>query len=313
MIYNTDFYIDTKIVDNKKILLVSGSNSKYYNLLLNMIQSLKDMKPFPSYDIACFDLGLEENQKEKLENDDIIVKKPKDFHNVLPLNKKTPATLASVGKITLPEQFPNYDLYMWIDADIWFQTPIAIQLPIIMASKGKMVVVPEFDRSNIKIKDQKKGFSGFSRGLLRFFGLETRPFDRYRQLRAKQAFKKAVNAEATQYYHLNGGVFSISSEAPHWKEWFELYKKALKNGPLIQGIAQSCISYLWLENKLSFLPLPPTFNWVCHLSKPIWDKEKEIFVTPLEPHEIIHTIHLTTDEFKNSSEFNYQKRRIENE
>lgn len=309
MIFTDDFFTDVSTLIDKRVLIVSGADTKYYNLLMDMLASLKQVDPLPNMDIACFDLGLEDWQRDTINKQGITLKYPEDLDNIFPKGtKKSPASLASLGKITLPKQFPGYDIYMWVDADIWFQTQISVQLPVLMASQGKMAIVPQIDRTFLKF-NEKKISQKQTNIFLRYLGIKKRPYSFWRDIRVKQALNNAQNSEAVIYYHVNGGLFAISEKAPHWKAWLDCYRNALRKGPLVSGIAQTCISYLWLENKLSFHPLPATFNWVCHLAKPVWNEQKSFYMTPLEPHEVIHAIHLTlsTNKLRNSNEFRYSK------
>ena len=47
----------------------------------------------------------------------------------------------------LPNYFPGYDAYLWIDADAWVQERYALDWYIEEAAKGALVAAPHVDRA----------------------------------------------------------------------------------------------------------------------------------------------------------------------
>lgn len=285
-------------LSNKKILLVSGADANYYQLLSEMIDSVGKFSPFQSLEVAVFDLGLESYQVKELEDQEIIVKKPLDLDGILPKRKKLKAgILAAIGKITLPKQFPGYDIYIWVDADIWFQSPLALQHFAIEADKGKMAVVPTIDHCYIQGKMQN-AIEYRQKRINQLLGLKGRIL---------QFIKPNRELEQAKYYYLNGGIFALSATAPHWTAMSQCYRDGLLKGSISGGLIQTCSTLMFIKGDLPFHPFPSRYNWLCHRSEPIWDEKESCYVTPLAPHEKIHVVHLTADT-KNNKKLRYGAR-----
>ncbi|MBA4208758.1 MAG: hypothetical protein C0454_04430 [Parvibaculum sp.] len=196
--------------------------------------------------------------------------------------------MTTIGKLTLPEQFPGYDVYIWSDADIWFQESDGLAWLSEAASTGAMAVVPELDRC-YRVPDPA--------GVLKW------RLDRMRIAVGWRLARKLIH-----FPYMNGGLFALSSDAPHWKEWQVGYGKAIGSGRFTGGIAQGYLIKMLFQDGLPHVPLPASCNWMCHLAEPLWDKERHKFVEPFTPHSVIQGIHLTS-RTKNDARFRFDRER----
>ena len=113
----------------KKHVIISLADSKYYELLDELVNSIKQFKHSENTAICILDAGLTDEQKQKLslKVDEI---KSADWDIEVPDFKvKGREWLKSqVSRAFLPKYFPGYDKYLWIDADAYVNSWDAIEL-----------------------------------------------------------------------------------------------------------------------------------------------------------------------------------------
>ena len=177
--------------------IISLSDSNYFELLNEQIDSIKRFKQSKDFSICIMDAGLEENQVEILQKKvDKIVKAKWDIEVPDSKVKGKEWLKSQVSRAFLPDYFPGYKKYIWIDADAWVNSWESIELYSKGCEKQKT------SNSNfLKIKSQNYKHaksSGFSEKIAR-----------------KVALKP----------HLNIGVFALEVDAPLWKVWQENLKK----------------------------------------------------------------------------------------
>ena len=102
---------------------------KYYEILDDLVDSIKRFKESENNAICILDAGLSDEQKKKLSQkvDEI---KSADWDIEVPEFKiKGKEWLKSqVSRAFLPKYFPGYKKYLWIDADAWVNSWSAIEL-----------------------------------------------------------------------------------------------------------------------------------------------------------------------------------------
>ena len=102
-----------------KPLIVSAANDAYLDLLDGMIASIGGK--LADFDLGIIDLGLSDAAKDRIKarKADAQFKRAEWRRTVpggAPEYKKV-----FVSKPFIPETFPGYDDYVWVDADVWFQ------------------------------------------------------------------------------------------------------------------------------------------------------------------------------------------------
>ena len=63
------------------------------------------------------------------------------------LRECTPHLRSLTARPFLPDYFPGYDVYIWIDCDAWVQEQFALEWLFYTAASGALGIVPELDRS----------------------------------------------------------------------------------------------------------------------------------------------------------------------
>ena len=171
----------------------------------------------------------------------------------------------------LPSHFPGYDIYLWIDADVWLQDWRGVELYRRGAESRNITVTPHSDRSYIS------NLSVFEH--------------RHRQFLA--AYGKEAADELAYAHHLNAGIFSAGATSPLWSAWAEAYQAtidATEGGVTGDQIALNFVCY---RRPLTGHLLPALCNWQCHLAVPFWDPRSGRFCERQLPNAPISLLHLT--------------------
>jgi len=263
-----------------KTVFVSGCDSNYFPLLLEWLHSFRRFEQSKSYDICILDAGLTDEQRKRLKPHVKSITNP-EWPVDLPKHKiKGEYLKACVCRPFLPEIFPGYETYIWMDADTWIQSWNAVEMFLKGAEKGKITVTAQVDRSYPKGGARIKWLGNWPwkvRGF--YFSNALRAFD----------FKTAK--DLLSYHVLLAGMFALRADAPHWKRWQELVKTAMTKGKVFTA-EQLCLGKICYQEGFEYEILPGYTHWLCEF-KPLWDAEKKLFVEPFLPHEEIGVLHIS--------------------
>jgi hypothetical protein len=271
--------------------IVTGADRKYFPYLDSLIKSIVANVKRTDIDICVYDFGLSDEQKENLASRVSRIVTPSwDFDFPFLANAPDYKKATTVPPFT-PKYFPGYETYIWIDADVWCQTPEAIDLFIRGAKKGRLAIVPEVDRSfpspiasgRTKVYKNIPFLKGHRKRIVTWMYLRfLRLYDR--EIANTTLFKPTLNA----------GIYALPADAPHWDLWAESFRKArfkmwerlTDQGPLNHA-------YYTTDFPVEFLPA--WCNWTCHSKIPSYDAERKLFVEPFLPHHPISFMHLVNN------------------
>jgi hypothetical protein len=262
-----------------RICLVSGGDSNYYPMLLEWIHSVRRFPQSENMDIAIFDAGMTRDQCQQLEEMGCVVKEAQ-WPCKLPSWKIRGREYmrACVARPFIPEYFPGYDIYFWMDADVWIQDWSGMEMFIEAARRGAIALTSQVDRCyprQIRIK-----WLGRIPYKVRSFYFSN----------ARKAFGFKTAKDMLNHHVLLAGGFAMRGDAPHWKVWQNLILKALKKGKIFTA-EQLTLGMMVHKEKMPVQILPAYTHWLfCH--KPLWDKERKVFVEPFMPHEVIGLLHM---------------------
>lgn len=264
----------------EKITFISGCNSNYFPMLREWIHSVRRFKESENIDINILDAGLTTEQIAYLKPLVTSIVAP-DFPPEIPAHKIRNRTYLK-GCICRPfinTIFPGYDLYLWMDADIWIQDWAGIALYLEGARRKKLAIAAQVHRSWPKVFRIKwlgrwpwkvRGF--YFSNALRALGFKT----------AKALLPCPV---------LQAGIFALHKDAPHWAHWQDLAVKAACKGKVFTA-EQLTLGIMVYRDGFSAEILPAWTNWLCEF-KPLWDKDRGVFVEPHLPHQTLSAIHLS--------------------
>ena len=140
------------------------ADSNYFELLNELVDSIKRFQESNEFDICILDAGLESSQIEILEKKVTKIKKAEWDIEVPTFKIKGREWLKSqVSRAFLPNYFPNYKKYLWIDADAWVNSWEAIELYIKGSENKKLAIATSADRSYGRVLRAEWFFGSFAK------------------------------------------------------------------------------------------------------------------------------------------------------
>mgnify|MGYP001393962755 CR=1 FL=1 len=265
----------------KSQAIVTLADSNYYDLLLELISSIKRFEQSKDISICLLDAGLTENQIKNLKSKVDIIKKAKwdiEVPKIKVLGKEW--LKSQVSRAFLPEYFPGFDKYLWIDCDAWVNSWDCIELYYKACNQGKLGITQTVG-PGYKILTKVRWIFG------KLALIKSQNFKHAK----KSGFNDDISRKIAFAPHINIGVFSLEKNSECWKIWQENLKKALKAGNVFgsEGLAMNISVYV-NNVKAEFLPL--TCNWIASNLLPKYNNETNSFVEPYLPNNKIGIMHL---------------------
>ena len=259
-----------------KTTIISGADASFFDLLLDLIQSIRACEESREVDLCILDVGLTRQQIAQLTP---LVTRivPAEWNLEFP-GLHMPDICPSWFKAMycrpyFPRYFSEYELMVWIDADAWLCNWEAMKLLLRAGQTHGFAIVPEIDRAYAHCFQPRQ--------------------DVLNSLR--EAYLLGFGAEAAARFPslpvLNCGVFAMRRDVPFWDIWAEILAQALQQcvGPLIEQCALNIAVY---AGRIPACFLPSWCNWNCAHCVPILDPVTRNLLVPLLPNEPISICHL---------------------
>jgi len=268
------------VMNNTKTI-VTLADSNYFELLIELIDSINSKTESKDIKMCVLDAGLTDKQKEiitkkvhsiKKAEWDIEVSKYKVF------NKEW--LKSQVSRAFLPKYFPEFDKYLWIDCDAWVNSWKAIDLYFKACNNGKLGITQTIG-PGYRIMAKVKWIMPY---------VAIIKSQNYKH--AKLSGINESDARAIAFApHLNIGVFSLEKNSPCWDIWQKNLKKTLSKGKIFgsEGLAINLAVYVD-KVKTEFLPL--YCNWIGSNLLPMYDNIKKTYIEPNLPNYEIGIMHL---------------------
>lgn len=254
-------------------IVVTGSDSRYFPLMRETILSVRAKPEGYAVDLGVLDCGLSVDEAMWCRDQGARLVEPGwdvAFGEGLTV---APSFRAMMARPHLKRYFPGYQLYLWLDADVWVQDWAALRLFIEAADLGDIAIVPEMHRSYRNFRD---GRDDFERANGRAYA------DAFGEEAASRLIRRPLN---------NAGVFAMTAASPAWDIWATtLADAAQRSANMIDQIALNAAVH---EGRIREVRLPAVCNWIAHLATPAWHEAKQVFVEPDPPFETIGILHLT--------------------
>ena len=263
----------------KKNVIISLADSNYFELLEELVNSIKSFKESENIAICILDAGLTEEQKKTLSSKVDQIKYA-DWDIEVPNSKvKGKEWLKSqVSRAFLPKYFPNYEKYLWIDADAWVNSWEAIDLYLKGCENNKLSIATSADRAYGRVLRAEWIFGSFAK-------IKSQNYKHAKS----SGFSEKIARQVALKPHLNIGVFALELNAPHWEVWQKNLKVALKNGK-IWGSEQIAMNVTIYNDHLDVEILPAYCNWTL-IEALKFDKDRNTLVEPYLPNHEIGIVH----------------------
>jgi len=266
-----------------KTAIVTLSDSGYFHLLEELIDSILILEESKNVDICVLDAGLTEDQISKIKNKVYAIEKARWDIPVSSFKVKGKEWLKSqVSRAFLPNYFPSFDKYIWIDCDAWVQSWFAIELLSSASNDGKLGIVSMSDRHNGRVAKINWFFKnlGFVKS------------QNYKHAKSS-GFSEDISRHIALQPHLNIGVFSLDATSPTWGVWQKNLEKALSKGKIF-GSEQVAMNVSVYVDNVPTDVLPFYCNWIPYpeSNNTKFDSTTNKFVEGFTPHHEIGIIHL---------------------
>lgn len=257
-----------------RVMIVSGSDARFMPFLREMIDSLPTRLGDYRLHHGCLDLGLGDEDRSWLAAHGWECVAP-DAHLGVSREAHSAVERSFLARPFLPSYFPGHDVYVWIDSDVWLQSPLALQAYIDGAITDGMAVSHESEGS-YRLQPWLFGWTA------KHFLLGCGP---------------AKAAALLMRPHLNAGFFAIHADAPHWRAWAECYAAAIRRTGALLPYDQFSLNEAIYGAGLGRPRLParrlaPVNNWICDRGIPMWNDEAARFCVPRAPYRTIGAMHL---------------------
>ena len=265
----------------KENTIVSLADEKYFNLLEELIESIKCFPESKNIAICVLDAGLNQDQIDKIKNKVDEIKKAEWDIEVSSLKVKGKEWLKSqVSRAFLPKYFPNYKKYLWIDCDAWVNDWSSIELYFKACDKGKLGITQSIG-PGYRVLSKVKWLFG------KLAIIKSQNF--------KHAVSSKINMQKARKIafapHVNIGVFSLENSSSVWNVWQNNLKETLKHGRIFGSEGLAINLSVYVDNvDTEFLPLG--CNWIASNVLPKFDESKGEFVEPYLPNNKIGIMHL---------------------
>lgn len=252
-------------------LVVTGCDAGHYSLVAELLASLTDTGR-EGYDVGFVHVGDDEIPPEIANRVDRVA----DLGGDTFLETHSEGfRLAYLGvKPRLPELFPGYDTYVWLDGDTWVQNRVGIDQIVHCAQLADFSAHPELDPNYHRYPAVSDRLLTLYRGL---FGAD----------------EAARHVLAPQF---NSGVFGARAGSPIWRLWGEVLDRTrpiVEATPGLYHSDQAPMHHLVASGRLNAYPLRAVNNWLAHAALPAVNLARKRLTAPTFPHEEINILHLT--------------------
>ena len=278
----------------KKNVIISLADANYFELLNDLIDSIKRFKESDNSAICILDAGLTKEQKEILSLKVDEIKSAEWDIEVPDFKVKGREWLKSqVSRAFLPKYFPNYEKYLWIDADAWVNSWETIELYYKGCEKNKLSIATSADRAYGRVLRAEWFLGSFAR-------IKSQNYKHAKS----SGFSESIARQVALKPHLNIGVFALQANAPHWQIWQKNLKIALSAGK-IWGSEQIAMNITIYCDQQEVEILPAYCNWTL-IEALKFDTKQNTLVEPYLPNHKIGIVHFAgknNDHIRNNKNF----------
>ena len=261
------------------LTIVSGGNSKYFQLLKELALSIRDKPQGKNINIVYLDGGMTDQNINYFKDLDIEIVDP-GWCNPLAKQSKIERNFLkiNVAKLYLDKILSNKKIIIWIDADAWLQTFECLDLFSMVAKKNKLAIVSQATRLESQNIQFKKIFTH------RFVELRNILYKNARRAGLKNHLIEKMQGRPT----LNAGAYSLLVNSPHWERFRFWQNEILKKGRIFTS-DQLAIGLTIYYDELSYEALPDTCNYINPWR---YNEEKKMFVDYYAPYNPVSIVHL---------------------
>jgi hypothetical protein len=258
-----------------KVCCVLASDEQFFYQVEACLGTLEQFLRADHIDFKLISLGLTADQTQRLSDRGMDV-----WTDLKPFPRYTDAPLHTVAltcRPYLPEVFPGYDTYVWIDSDLRFLDPSALSYYIENSLNDSIsIVIAHETEPTYTFNSDPVVASWYHRSKngrnLEAFGIEA--------------------AKYLEFYNVhNAGLFAARADSPLWARYKRNLDRTL-NLPFHPLREQDAMNVSLVEVR-NIVQAPSTLNWLCTFSIPVPSPNGNGWVSPRDSGSRIAVVHLT--------------------
>jgi len=279
-----------------KNAIITLADSNYFPMLEQLVDSININPESKNISICVLDAGLTSEQIRLIEKKVYKIRKANWDIEVPKYKSIGKEWLKSqVSRAFLPNYFPEFKKYLWIDCDAWVNSWNTIDLYFQACENGKLGITQTMG-PGYRIMTNVKWLFG------KIALIKSQNY--------KHAKSSGINETDSRKIafapHLNIGVFSLEKNSPCWENWQKNLKKTLAKGKIFGSEGLAINLSVYVDNmSVEFLPL--YCNWIASNLLPKFDLDKETFVEPNLPNYEIGIMHLAAGIWVGNSDMRLNK------
>ncbi|MGC6485566.1 MAG: hypothetical protein ACON4P_07840 [Candidatus Puniceispirillales bacterium] len=264
-------------------IIVTGGDEYFGAMTVDCVMSARAQ----GYDgrIAVLDFGYADETREQ------IIAAGGEMHRIsLPppfdaIDFRGPSgALVLMAKPYLPDLFPGHDLYVFVDADCWFQTRTGLDALLDHGDEADLCAVSQ--RSRFHDWDVARG-NGVE------FNMLGQPLRRnwYTMFANSSSLPRADKKRLAEVPIINAGVFAAGANSPLWQYWREEMYRCVEALPQRRklGADQLGLGLAVYRHDLSTVLLPEICNWTSVFR---YDEDTHLFTETQPFHAPVGIMHL---------------------
>ena len=256
------------------ICLVLASDSNFFEYLRSCLESIYRFPAGYAFDIKVIAIDMTPEHRAWLQGNGIEVFT--DLSGFPQFANGQKHYVAMTCRPYIPETFPGYAAYVWIDSDIRFLQPDGLRFYM------EHALNPDY---SVVIAHEAEATYSFNAQPLHNREHHAETFQRL-----SDEFGVEI-AQYFQYYNMhNAGLFAARADSPLWAMYKRNLSITMPHG-VHWGREQDAMNVALIEVG-GVKEAPPTFNWLCRYSMPVWNAEVQAWVTPQELERKINVAHL---------------------
>ncbi len=272
--------------------MVTSADAGHFELANELMDSVRSHPGLAPIKLGMLDCGLTDAQRELLIAKDVLIVRARwEFEEGFPPEMPT-AWLALWSRPFLPRYFRDFDVIVYLDSDTWVQMADGIVDLVNGAERADIAVVPEMHPS------------------YQHLYFPQHPARKLHRHAFAQVYGQQIPAPIDGVV-LNSGIFAARLDSRLWAAWaaslaegLEMVRNALlPDGspffsawhPINHLIEQNALNHVFSQRGLKLHTMSALYNFICGLSKPLFDADSRKLVEPSAPYAPIRVIHLSPD------------------
>jgi hypothetical protein len=256
---------------NEKVIVVTGCDANHFTLAADTLASLRDLGA-AGFETGFIHIGAEPLPAEIAAGADHVLHVDDSAFLARPRQGYVVAYLGV--KARLPELFPGFDVYIWLDSDAWVQKAAGLATLIEAARHADIGLHAESGENYARIR-----------------------LPDYRNL--STYFSLFPDVDAAAYLRLamvNAGVFAARAASPVWGKWFGLLDQIRRRADDWTAQFHSDqipLHSLTVLGEVSYLPVSSLNNWQVYTIPPTLNLGRRRLLSPFPPYDEINIVHLS--------------------